>query len=85
MIAKVHKDEMIVPAQGGAADSVRAMLSGWPDGQVSGSQVVFSPQISITAQAIDQRGMKQALKSSAKDMVKILHDEWNNFNRPKGR
>ena len=85
MIAKVHKDEMIVPAQGGAADSVRAMLSGSPDAAGSGSPVVFSPQISIAAHAIDQRGMKQALKSSAKDMVKILNVEWNNFNRPKGR
>lgn len=82
-VAKVHKDEMIVPAKGGMADNVRALLSGKASLAGAGGPAVFSPNISINASAIDGRGMKKALQDAGRDLVDVLNKEYRNFNRPR--
>lgn len=83
MVAQVHKDEMIVPAKGGVADNVRALLSGKAALAGTNGAMVFSPNISINASAIDGRGMKKALQEAGRDLVEVLNKEYRNFNRPR--
>lgn len=83
MVAQVHKDEMIVPAKGGMADNVRALLSGKAALAGAAGPTVFSPSISINASAIDGRGMKKALQEAGRDLVEVLNKEYRNFNRPR--
>jgi len=72
-IAKVHKGEMIVPAKGGFADTVRGMMAGGSNGTGSGSgaQVNHSPTYNV--QAMDAKGVGRVLKDNSRQVTQSLY------------
>lgn len=76
-LAMVHKDEMIVPASGGQADSVRSLLSGGSARQ--------APQINLSYSAVHtgrtDADVRREMRENAKYMVKVLNGEYRKFNR----
>jgi len=72
-IAQVHKGEMIVPAKGGFADSVRSMMSGGSNGISGGSsaQVNHSPTYNISA--MDSKGVGRVLKDNSRQVTQSLY------------
>ena len=83
-LAKVHKDEMIVPAKGGIADNMRNLLSGGL--QVAGASS-NNQTINLTYSAAHygrtNKDVQDEMKQNAKYMVKMLAIENRNFNRGK--
>lgn len=77
-LARVHKDELIVPAKNGSADNVRNMLTG---GAKSGSGM----QVNLTYSAVHtgrtNADVKAEMKENAKYMVQVLESEHRKFNR----
>jgi len=85
MTARVHKEELIVPAQGGLADRVRSLLSGEVSIGGSGAgSAVFAPNLSLSVNAIDRRGMREALRDARGDILDILEEAHRNFARKRG-
>lgn len=81
-LARVHKDELIVPAKNGSADNVRNMLTG---GTKSGSGMQVNLSYSAVHTGRTNADVKAEMKENAKYMVQVLESEHRKFNRGKSK
>lgn len=81
-LARVHKDELIVPAKNGSADNVRNMLTG---GAKSGSGMQVNLSYSAVHTGRTNADVKAEMKENAKYMVQVLESEHRKFNRGKSK
>ena len=79
MTANIHKDELIVPAKGGAADAVRSMLSGNGGGS-GGGGVTHAPTYNVSA--IDGRSFSRYLRDSSREVTQGIYRTSRNMGQP---
>lgn len=78
MLAMVHKKEMILPS--GLADDIRSLGEKPIQNNVPVSAPGLTMKHSVSINAIDSRGMKEAYQQSSKDLVKTLNRQYRQFN-----
>lgn len=70
MTAAIHKDEMIVPAEGGVADVMRSMLGGI--GKAGGVGAGHSSTMHLNVSAFNPSGMQQAIKQMMPQLAREM-------------
>ena len=69
--AKVHDGELIAPAKGGVADSIRGMLTG----QLVPATAAAGPRVNnyFNASAMDTRGIDRVFRNNARHVTQSLY------------
>jgi hypothetical protein len=83
MVARVHQNELIVPAKGGMADTVRGILSGQTSGPggAAGGGGNFTHAPTYNVQAIDGKSMGRIMRDNSRDVTQGLYRASRNQTR----